>query len=106
MNASPELEKTEYSKVLTEEQEECKDPPQCEEGWKNFGESEGAGHKVCLKNVGQVCSLTKVHIYYLSRFQIICISRLKWRIFCRRLDTDRKLAGGPTDQLLFKKPYI
>ena len=45
MNASPDIEKSEYSKVLTEEpEEECKDPPQCEEGWKNFGESEGAGH--------------------------------------------------------------
>ena len=58
MNASPDIEKSEYSKVLTEEpEEECKDPPQCEEGWKSFWENEGAGHKVCLKNVGQVSGL-------------------------------------------------
>ena len=57
MNASPDIEKSEYSKVLTEE-EECKDPPQCEEGWKSFWENEDAG-LVCLKNVGQVCSLIK-----------------------------------------------
>ena len=37
MNVSPDIEKTEYSKVLTEEpEEECKDPPQCKEGWKSF----------------------------------------------------------------------
>lgn len=56
------------------------------------GKRAGRGCWTCMpEDIGQVCSLTKVHIYYLSRFQIICIGRLKCRIFCRRLNTDSSL---------------